>query len=231
MGDVTDNEHQTEQNDDQDNRNQPDDIRNGQDVAEAIDSVLGAGTYAAIASDIYDDETYIGPRRPRITQKGKRGPPKGGTKKAMVLALVERDGKAVAYPISAPTADNLKGSIRNLVDKSSTIMTDENRAYIGIGSDFNGGHKTVNHRDSEYVRYETTGPAFVSTNTAESFFARVKRSFIGVHHKMSKKHLHRYVTEAQFKWNSREVSDGARMVEAIKGAEGKRLMYREPSDR
>ena len=47
----------------------------------------------------------------------------------------------------------------------------------------------------------------------------------GIHHQMSKQHLHRYVDERGFMWSHRKVSDGERMVEAIKGIEGKRLMY------
>ena len=45
---------------------------------------------------------------------------------------------------------------------------------------------------------------------------------------MSKQHLHRYCDEFSFRWDERKVTDGQRTVEAIKGAEGKRLMYRQP---
>ena len=66
----------------------------------------------------------------------------------------------------------------------------------------------------------------INTNTAESFFALLKRGHYGTFHQLSKKHLHRYCTEFGFRWNHRKVSDGTRMVAAIKGAEGRRLMYR-----
>jgi len=69
----------------------------------------------------------------------------------------------------------------------------------------------------------------VTSNTAESFFALLKRGHYGIFHQLSKKHLHRYTTEFGFRWNHRGVTDGERMVAAIKGAEGRRLMYREPS--
>lgn len=171
------------------------------------------------------DETYVGPRRPRYKGTSKPG---RGTSKKPVLALVERDGRAVAFPIQSPTAESLKGNIRKLVDKSSAIVTDELPAYRGLKKDFEGGHHTINHGESEYVRYEQCGPVYVSTNTVESFFARFKRAFIGTHHQMSVRHLSRYVDEVAFRWNSRKVADGVRMVETIRGAEGKRLMYREP---
>ena len=71
----------------------------------------------------------------------------------------------------------------------------------------------------------------INTNTAESFFALLKRGHYGVFHQLSKKHLHRYCSEFGFRWNHRKVSDGTRMVAAIKGAEGRRLMYLDPAHR
>jgi hypothetical protein len=68
----------------------------------------------------------------------------------------------------------------------------------------------------------------VHTNTAESFFSLLKRGHYGIFHQLSKKHLHRYCTEFSFRWDRRRITDGERMVEAIKGIEGKRLYYEEP---
>ena len=55
------------------------------------------------------------------------------------------------------------------------------------------------------------------TNTAESFFALLKRGHYGVFHKLSRKHLHRYCNEFGFRWTERKVTDGERMVAAING--------------
>ena len=68
----------------------------------------------------------------------------------------------------------------------------------------------------------------VHTNTAESFFALLKRGHYGIFHQLSKKHLHRYCNEFGFRWDRRRVSDSERMMAAIAGIAGKRLMYREP---
>lgn len=62
----------------------------------------------------------------------------------------------------------------------------------------------------------------------ESFFARVKRSLNGIHHAVSRKHLHRYMTHMEFLHNYRDLKDGERTKTAIQSAEGKRLMYKEP---
>jgi hypothetical protein len=65
----------------------------------------------------------------------------------------------------------------------------------------------------------------VSTNTAESSFAVLKRGIMGIYHSVSKKHLHRCVNEFDFRWNVRKVSDGDRTALAVRGAQGKRLGY------
>ena len=75
----------------------------------------------------------------------------------------------------------------------------------------------------EYVRGDVT------TNTVEGFFSLLKRGVYGTFHSVSKKHLHRYVAEFEFRYNGRYLDDGARTVLAIKNAEGKRLMYRQPA--
>jgi len=63
-----------------------------------------------------------------------------------------------------------------------------------------------------------------NTNTAESFFALLNRWHFDNFHWFSRKHTHRYRDEFGFWWDRRKVNDGERMVAAIKGAEGERLM-------
>ncbi len=51
----------------------------------------------------------------------------------------------------------------------------------------------------------------------------VKRSIYGIYHNVSREHLHRYITEREFVYNTRRMDDGARVVLAIRQSEGKRL--------
>ena len=113
-------------------------------------------------------------------------------------------------------------AIRDNVDRRARIMTDEAKQYRGIGREYEGGHHTVKHSAGEYVRGDVT------TNTVESYFAIVKRGLSGIYHSVSKKHLHRYLAEYEFRYNGRKLSDGERTVAAIQAADGKRLRYREP---
>jgi transposase-like protein len=183
------------------------------------------------------DETYVGgkPRNPsrqailsmsyeerkpwRKEREGRKG---RGTEKAPVVALIERGGRVRAHVVADVSGKTLKGAIRENVRRTARIYTDELSSYRGIGREFAGGHQTVRHSLREYARGD------VHVNTAESFFALLKRGLIGTFHAVSRRHLHRYVNEFAFRWNHRKEDDGARTVAAIRGAEGKRLRYREP---
>ena len=164
------------------------------------------------------DETYVG-GKPRYKGKSKVG---RGTSKTPVVALVERGGAVRTYPIANVSGRTLRQAIRENVDPSARIMTDGFTSYRGVGTEFEGGHHTVDHSAREYARGD------IHTNSVESFFSRIKRSMVGVHHAVSKKHLHRYVTHMEFLHNHRESSDGERTMAAIQSADGKRLYYREP---
>jgi transposase-like protein len=160
------------------------------------------------------DETYIGGKPRHGTGYHKPG---RGTKKTPVFGMVERGGKIQRRVVANVSGKTLKGAINECVAKNATIMTDEWPAYRGVGKDFNGGHHFVNHGLKQFA------DGIVSTNTAESSFAILKRGITGIFHAVSKKHLHRYVGEFDFRWNTRNLNDGDRTVLAIQGATGKRL--------
>jgi transposase-like protein len=163
------------------------------------------------------DETYIG-GKPRFKGNNRCG---RGTKKQPLMAVVQRDGKVRTRVIANVTGLTLKAVVREEVHKSARIMTDEWTGYVGLGREF-ASHETVRHSNKEYARGD------VCTNSAESFFALFKRGLHGTFHAVSRQHLHRYAEEFAFRWDNRKVNDGERVIRAIRGAEGKRLLYREP---
>jgi len=169
------------------------------------------------------DETYVGGKPRKGTGPHKRG---RGTKKTPVMVLVERDGNARAFPVEFVDGETLKGEIAVNVAKEAIIMTDELASYNGLEDNF-AGHETVKHSAGEYSRKSKKGGR-AHINTAESFFALLKRGHYGIFHKLSKKHLHRYCTEFSFRWDRRKITDGERMVAVIDGMEGKRLFYQQP---
>jgi transposase-like protein len=173
-----------------------------------------------LSGDVEVDEAYIG-GKPRNKGHNKRG---RGTKKQPVVALVERGGRVRAQTVADVSGKTLKNAIREHVGHESRILTDENSSYVGIGSEYARGHESVCHSANEYVRGD------VHSNTVEGFFSLVKRSIIGIYHNVSKKHLHRYLAECEFRYNYREIEDGERVTETIRAADGKRLFYKEPID-
>jgi transposase-like protein len=172
-----------------------------------------------LSGTVEADESYIG-GKPRI--KGPHNKRGRGTAKQPIFSMVERGGRVTSRVVADVTASTLKGAIREVVDSESRIMTDELNSYRGIGTEFAGGHRIVRHSIGEYSRGEA------HCNTAESVFALVKRGMYGVYHNVSKRHLHRYLAEFDYRWNSRKIDDGERTIRAMKRGEGKRLMYREP---
>jgi len=167
------------------------------------------------------DETYVGgkPRQKHGQPKPKKG---RGTKKVAVVALVERGGQARAHKVERVDAKTLGKTIHENVDRRSALMTDRFGSYAEVGSTFFGGHHTVDHGKGEYVRGDA------STNEVESYFALLKRGIVGSFHHVSKSHLDRYCDEFSFRWNHRKTTDSERTIKAIRGAEGRRLMYRNP---
>lgn len=160
------------------------------------------------------DETYVGRKRGR---KVKAGP----GHKHMVFALVERGGRARSIHITGKTFPGIKRVLKKNVSPDARLATDEARMYRGIARQF-AEHLTVNHSKEEYVRGEA------STNAIESFFSVFKRGLVGTYQHMSEEHLHRYLSEFDFRFNARSslgIDDDERTRLALKGIEGKRLTY------
>jgi transposase-like protein len=124
--------------------------------------------------------------------------------------------------IANVTGDELKGAIRRHVNPEARMMTDSFRSYAGLDAEY-AAHETVDHW-KEYVRGD------VHTNTAENFFSILKRGINGVYHHVSEAHLHHYLSEFDFRYNTRSASgitDSDRTRLALGQVGGKRLRYAE----
>ena len=164
------------------------------------------------------DETYVGGKLRRGENiHNKRG---RGTSKTPVIAMVERGGNIRFRVMERVTAETLGAALAENVDPSGRLMTDALRDYREPGRTFYGGHEAVNHTAGEYVRGDA------HNNTAESAFSLLKRGMMGTFHSVTKYHLHRYLAEFAFRWNTRYLADGDRAALAVRAVEGKRLRYR-----
>jgi transposase-like protein len=188
-------------------------------LREAANELDGALPLGGEDKVVEADESYIGGK----ARNKAFGPP---PKKMAVFTLVEREGEARSRHVADVTAKTLREAIVTQASRKSYLMTDEALVYERLGREF-AGHGTVNHSADEYVR---TG-GFHHTNTVESFFALFKRAVYGQFHHVSEAHLHRYLAEADFKYNTRATlgyDDAERAAALLRGTKGKRLLYRQP---
>ncbi len=180
-----------------------------------------------LSGEVQADETYVG-GKPKNMSRAKRRErleaQRDGTApndKTPVLALVDTaTGEVRAKVITDVTAPTLSKALAGHVDRArTTLYTDGLKSYQSIASEF-AGHEYVAHDRGEYVR----GP--ITTNSVESWNARLKRSITGTYHNVSREHLGRYVDEFVFRWNTSKMKDHHRMTAIVKGSDGKRLTYR-----
>lgn len=169
------------------------------------------------------DETYVG-GKPRTGEPRKRG--RGTLKKTPVVALIERNGNVRAKVIPNVNIKNLRNFIGANVDRNAIVNTDNFAPYHNVLYRW-PRHDVVVHNQREYARHNPDG-TMSGVNSCESFFSLLKRGVMGAWHNVSKEHLPKYVSEFAFRWNNRKISDGERMVEAIKITGGKRLLYKDP---
>jgi len=193
-------------------------------ITHRIREAMREGAFDGLLEGMVEvDETYVGGKPRKGTGKHKRG---RGTAKQPVMVLVQRGGKARCKPVEAVDGKTLKSEVKKHVADAAVVMTDELASYTGL-KETHPEHHVVKHSGGEFAKSREDGLR-IHTNTAESFFALLKRGHYGVYHFMSRRHMRRYCDEFEFRWNHRMKTDGSRMLEAIKGAEGKRLMYRIP---
>lgn len=174
---------------------------------------------------IIADETFIGgsdKNRPVSERKGQRGPAKGKT--AVFTLINKATGEARSAVVPDVTGATLRKAIADQVRMNMSILyTDEARQYLQLGREFIQ-HHSVNHRQDEYAR-RIPGQV-ISTNAAESFFAQLKRSIDGTHHRVSVEHLPRYLAEFDYRYSTRKMSDTQRMARLMTQTAGKRLTYK-----
>ncbi|WBH18048.1 IS1595 family transposase [Sphingomonas radiodurans] len=185
-------------------------------IRTAMEGAAPTGPLGGAGGTVEVDETYVGGKAKNRAHR------KPAPKKA-VVALVERNGNARSFHVANVTAKDVRPLVVSHIDRASFLMTDESPIYTCMGKEF-AGHATVNHSAGEYVSLKT-----LHSNTVENFFSIFKRGVIGTYHHMSEAHLGRYCAEFDFRYNTREISDAERSDEAVRGARGHRLMYRQPS--
>ena len=163
------------------------------------------------------DETYIGGKRKNMhAAKRRELKGRGSVGKTAVAGVKDRETKRVSARVVGSTdGPTLQSFVAEHAAPGATVYTDEARAYEGMPFD----HEAVRHSVGEYVRDQA------HTNGMESFWSMLKRGYVGTYHKLSPKHLDRYVTEFAGRHNTRDRDTRDQMVGLVAGMDGKRLRY------
>ena len=163
------------------------------------------------------DETYIGGRERNKHGKKKLKAGRGGVGKDIVVGIKDRKTNAIRVKV---IPDTKKETLHAFIDENVAVdaekFTDENRSYQGMKN-----HKTVNHSLGKWVN------EMAHTNGLESFWAMFKKGFHGTFHRMSRKHLHRYLAEFSGRHNIRPMDTLDQIIALTDGMNGKRLRYKD----
>ena len=171
-----------------------------------------------LTGDVEVDETYIGGKESNKHASKKMKAGRGTVGKQAVMGMLERGGQVYAVPVPTNSRSVLHSHIHNKVGKGATIYTDEWKAYKGMTG---YRHHAVRHSAGEFVK------GMAHTNGIESFWALLKRGYVGTHHWWSIKHLHRYITEYVYRHNTIGLSGEPALATLVRNSIGKRLTYAE----
>jgi len=167
------------------------------------------------------DESYFGGRRATMSNRKRKeleNTGRGAAGKTAVAGLKDRASNQVrAKVVERTDAETLQGFVVEHTDAFATVYTDDSSAYKSLPFD----HDSVKHSVLEFVKGQA------HTNGVESFWSMLKRAHKGTFHKISPKHLNRYVQEFAAKHNMRESDTVAQMREVVARMIGRRLLYRD----
>ena len=174
-------------------------------------------TRGGFAGPVEADETYVGgleANKHRADRIDAGGGPVGKTTVVGVKDRATRSVRAAVVPDT--TGATLRGFVDAHTQPDATVYTDGEPGYVGLAHP----HETVKHSVGEYVRGQA------HTNGMESFWSMLKRAHMGTFHKLSPKHLNRYVLEFAGRHNVRDLDTIAQMRDTVARLVGRNLLYR-----
>ena len=179
---------------------------------------LQNSSFEKLSGEVEVDETYIGGTSAKMNadQRKKRHPGRGVAGKAIVMGLLERDGRVIAKAVATSRRHTLSAEVHKHVEPGSAVYTDQLASYEKLHSHF--AHESINHAVA-YVKEN------VHTNGLENFWSLLKRTIRGTYVSVEPFHLFRYLDEQAFRFNERKNTDAGRFLLGIVGVIGKRIKY------
>lgn len=135
------------------------------------------------------DETFVGGRYDKRRKRAYG-------EKACVVGVIQRGGPVRAQKIPSRGARAIAAFVKESVEPGAQLMTDEYAGYQKVGKLYE--HGKVNHSELQYVK------GLTHTNSIENFWSLFKRGLVGSFHKVSEKHLDRYLDEFVYRFNGRK---------------------------
>ena len=168
------------------------------------------------SGEVEVDEAYFGGRERNKHASDKAYAGRGTAGKQPVVGMREREtGRVKAEVVASTDKQTLQGFVCVNTETDTTVYTDEHGSYKGMPRK----HESVKHSVGEFVRDQA------HTNGVESFWATLRRGYIGTHHYMSPQHLHRYISEFAYRHGVGIDNTLATIEKTIDGMLGKRLTY------
>ena len=171
----------------------------------------------AFAGPVEADETFVGGKEKNKHKVDRKHDGRGPVGKVAVAGVKDRaSGKVRASVVADTSGPTLRGFVSTHTRPDAMVYTDGEPAYASLPH-----HEAVKHSVGEYVR------GMAHTNGMESFWSMFKRAYVGTFHRMSVKHLPRYVAEFEGRHNNRDRDTIDQMTDWVAGLVGKRLMYKQ----
>ena len=161
------------------------------------------------------DESHFGGLEKNKPEHRKLHAGRGTVGKVAVAGVKDRTTNRIsAAVVPDTTGATLQGFVRERTQPDAMVYTDDATAYQGLPH-----HASVTHSVGQWV------DGLAHTNGLESFWSMMKRGYHGTYHKMSPKHLDRYVGEFEGRHNQRPADTLDQMRRMVRGMDGKRLTY------
>ena len=188
-------------------------------LAHRLRKGIATGGNGVFHGPVEVDETYMGGKRKNMSNAKRKelaDTGRGAVGKMAVVGMKDRETNQVrAKVVTDTTAETLQGFVVENADAFAKVYTDESGAYKSLPH----SHDTVKHSANEYVKGDA------HTNGIESFWSMFKRAKKGTFHKLSKKHLNRYVQEFAGHHNLRDMDTIDIMAALATGMDRQRLRY------
>ena len=155
---------------------------------------------------VMSDESFIGGKNKNrhIDKKVKNSQGRSFKDKVPVIGLLEKNGEMRCLVIDDTSIDSIRPVLKEHVIEKATLVTDEWKCYKGLKRKYD--HEVIKHNRLQFL-----SQGGYSTNPVEGFWTHLKKSLTGIYHRVTKKHLQKYLDEMCFRWNTRNMGEGERL--------------------